>query len=54
MMREDLLVHHTGGSSGEFVAPMPEAVGESRKRFVQQAIRGILSPGSLVMMELDR
>jgi hypothetical protein len=53
-MRKDLLIRHTRRLLGEFVAPILEAVDKPRKRFVQQAIRGILFSGSLVVMELSR
>jgi len=51
-MRKDLLIRHTQKLLGEFVAPMLEAVDKPRKRFVQQAIRGILFSGSLVVTDL--
>jgi len=54
MMRKDLLIRHTRRLLGEFVAPMLDAVDKPRKRFLQQAIRGILFSGSLVVMELGR
>lgn len=53
-MRKDLLIRHTRRLLDEFVAPMLEAVDKPRKRFLQQAIRGILFSGSLVVMELCR
>ncbi len=53
-MRKDLLIRHTRRLLSEFVAPMLEAVDKPRKRFIQQAIRGILFSGSLVVMELGR
>lgn len=53
-MRKDLLIRHTRRLLGEFIAPMLDAVDKPRKRFLQQAIRGILFSGSLVVMELGR
>ncbi len=53
-MRKDLLIRHTRSSLSEFVVPMLEVVDKPRKRFLQQAIRGILFSGSLVVMELGR
>lgn len=53
-MRKDLLIRDTRRLLGEFVAPMLQAVDKPRKRFIQQAIRGILFSGSLVMMDVAR
>ena len=54
MVHKDLLIHKSRMLLGEFLAPMLEAVDKPRKRFLQQAIRGILFSGSLVVMELCR
>ena len=54
MIRKDLLIHKTRMLLGDFLAPMVEQVDRPRKRFLQQAIRGILFSGSLVVTELCR
>lgn len=54
MVHKDLLIHKSRMLLGEFLAPMLEQVDKPRKRFLQQAIRGILFSGSLVVMELGR
>ncbi len=54
MIRQDLLIRKTRTLLGEFLAPLLEAVDKPRQRFVQQAMRGILFSGSLVVMELCR
>ena len=54
MVHKDLLIHKSRMLLGEFLAPMLEQVDKPRKRFLQQAIRGILFSGSLVVMELCR
>jgi hypothetical protein len=54
MVRKDLLIHKTRLLLGEFLAPMLEEVDKPRQRFLQQAIRGILFSGSLVVTELCR
>ncbi len=54
MVRKDVLIGKTRMLLGEFLAPLVESVDRPRKRFLQQAIRGILFSGSLVVMELCR
>ena len=54
MMRKDLLVRKTRELLGEFLAPMLDTVDKPRQRFLQQAIRGILFSGSLVVTDLCR
>jgi len=54
MVRKDLLIHKTRTLLGEFLAPMIESVDRPRKRFLHQAVRGILFSGSLIVMELCR
>jgi hypothetical protein len=54
MVHKDWLIHKSRMLLGEFLAPMLEQVDKPRKRFLQQAIRGILFSGSLVVMELCR
>ncbi len=54
MMRKDLLTRKTQTLLSEFLSPLVERVDKPRKRFLQQAIRGILFSGSLVVMEFGR
>lgn len=54
MVHKDLLIHKSRILLSEFLAPMLEQVDKPRKRFLQQAIRGILFSGSLVVMEVSR
>jgi len=54
MVHKDLLIHKSRVLLGEFLAPMLEQVDKPRKRFLQQAVRGILFSGSLVVMDLCR
>ena len=54
MMRKDLLIGKTRMLLGEFLGPLLEQVDKPRKRFLHQAIRGILFSGSLVVMEFGR
>ena len=54
MVREGPIIHNTRTLLGEFLAP-PQAQGDRPwKRFLLQAVRGILFSGTLVMMELCR
>lgn len=53
-MRKDLLTRKTQTLLSEFLSPLVERVDKPRKRFLQQAIRGILFSGSLVVMEFGR
>ncbi len=52
MIRKDLLIHKTRDLLKEFLAPMLEMVDKPRQRFLQQALRGILFSGSLVVTDL--
>ncbi len=52
MIRKDLLIHKTRDLLDEFLAPMLETVDKPRQRFLQQALRGILFSGSLVVTDL--
>lgn len=54
MMRKDLLIRKPRTLLSEFLTPLVEQVDKPRKRFLQQAIRGILFSGSLVVMEFGR
>lgn len=54
MVREDLILHKTRTVLNEFLAPMQAQVDRPRKRFLLQAVRGILFSGTLVVMELCR
>ena len=54
MVHKDLLIHKSRMLLSEFLAPMLEQVDKPRKRFLQQAVRGILFSGSLVVMDLGR
>lgn len=54
MVPNDLLISKTRSLLHEFLSPMLESVDKPRKRFLQQAIRGILFSGSLIVMELCR
>ncbi len=54
MVHKDLLIHKSRMLLSEFLAPMLERVDRPRKRFLHQAVRGILFSGSLVVMELGR
>jgi hypothetical protein len=52
MIRKDLLIHKTRDLLNGFLAPMLEAVDKPRQRFLQQALRGILFSGSLVVTDI--
>ena len=54
MVPNDLVICKTRTLLDGFLCPMLEAVDRPRRRFLQQAIRGILFSGSLVVMELCR
>jgi hypothetical protein len=54
MVREDLMVGKTRALLEEFLAPMQAQVDKPRKRFLKQAVRGIVLSGTLVVMELCR
>jgi hypothetical protein len=54
MIRKDLLIRKTRKLLGEFLAPMLQEVDKPRRRFLRQALRGILFSGSLVVTELCR
>lgn len=54
MVREDLVIHKSRTLLNEFLAPMLDQVDKPRKRFLKQAVRGILFSGTLVVMELCR
>lgn len=54
MIRKDLLISKTRILLDEFLAPMQARVDKPRKRFLKQAVRGILFSGTLVVMELCR
>jgi Transposase DDE domain len=54
MVREDLIICKTRALLDEFLAPMQAQVDKPRKRFLRQAVRGILLSGTLVLMELCR
>lgn len=54
MILKDLVIYKTRILLDEFLAPMLQQLDKPRKRFLKQAIRGILFSGSLVVMELCR
>lgn len=54
MIRKDLVIDKTRKLLGEFLAPMQSRVDKPRRRFLAQAVRGILFSGTLVVMELCR
>lgn len=54
MIRHDLILSKTRRLLDEFLAPMQSHVDKPRRRFLRQAVRGILLSGSLVVMELCR
>ena len=54
MIRDDLIIGKTRALLNEFLAPMQAQVDKPRQRFLQQAVRGILLSGTLVVMELCR
>jgi hypothetical protein len=54
MVREDLIIGKTRMLLDEFLSPMHRSVDKPRKRFLKQAVRGILLSGTLVVMELGR
>jgi len=54
MVPNDLLIYKTRTLLHEFLSPVIESVDRPRKRFLHQAVRGILFSGSLVVMELCR
>jgi hypothetical protein len=54
MVRDDLIICKTRTLLDEFLAPMQAQVDKPRKRFLEQAVRGILFSGTLVVMELCR
>ena len=54
MVREDLIICKTRALLDEFLAPMQAQVDKPRKRFLTQAVRGIVLSGTLVVMELCR
>jgi hypothetical protein len=54
MIRQDLIISKTRRLLDEFLAPMQSHVDKPRRRFLRQAVRGILFSGSLVVMELCR
>ena len=54
MVREDLIIGKTRMLLDEFLSPMQSSVDKPRKRFLKQAVRGILLSGTLVVMELCR
>jgi hypothetical protein len=54
MVRKDLLISKTRTLLGQFLKPMQDHMDKPRKRFLDQAVRGILFSGTLVVMELCR
>jgi hypothetical protein len=54
MVREDIIICKTRALLDEFLAPMQAHVDKPRKRFLTQAVRGIVLSGTLVVMELCR
>jgi len=54
MIRKDLVIYKTRTLLDEFLTPIRQQLDKPRKRFLKQAIRGILFSGSLVVMELCR
>ena len=53
MIRQDLILSKTRRLLDEFLAPLQSHVDKPRRRFLRQAVRGILLSGSLVVMEPD-
>jgi hypothetical protein len=54
MIRDDLIIGKTRALLDEFLTPMQARVDKPRQRFLQQAVRGILLSGTLIVMELCR
>jgi hypothetical protein len=54
MIRDDLIIGKTRTLLDEFLAPMQAQLDKPRRRFLKQAVRGIVLSGTLVVMELCR
>lgn len=54
MVRQDIIICKTRRLLHEFLAPMQAQVDKPRQRFLNQAVRGILFSGTLVVVELCR
>jgi hypothetical protein len=54
MVRDDIIIGKTRALLDEFLGPMQAQVDRPRRRFLKQAVRGIVLSGTLVVMELCR
>ena len=54
MIRQDIVIGKTRKLLDEFLAPMQNQLDKPRKRFLRQAVQGVLFAGTLVVMELCR
>jgi hypothetical protein len=54
MIRDDLIIGKTRTLLDEFLTPMQAQLDKPRRRFLKQAVRGIVLSGTLVVMELCR